>query len=77
MWFRVLPWFIEEVWISWKCGFYQRSLEFLEIWFDLKFSLFKIFDILILKDCTVTFDGLIRIVEANGIKIDDDELYNR
>lgn len=77
MWFRVLPGFIEEVWISWKCGFYQRRLEFLEIWFDFKLSLFKIFEVLSLKESAVTFDGPIRIVEASGLKIEDDELYNR
>jgi hypothetical protein len=78
MWFRLIPGFIEKVWISWNCGFYQRSLEFLEMWFDFKFSLFKIFDVLSFKECAVTFNGLIRIVEANGLKMDDDdELYNR
>jgi hypothetical protein len=29
-----------------------------------------------LKAYAVTFDGLIKIVEANGHKINDDELYN-
>lgn len=47
------------------------------MWFDFKYQIFKIFDVLSLKECAVKFDGLIRIVEANGLKIDDDELYNR
>jgi hypothetical protein len=44
----------------------------LEKWFDFESSPYENVSVMSLKEDAVTFDGLIKIMEANGIEIDGD-----
>nr|XP_014352746.1 PREDICTED: zinc finger protein 862-like [Latimeria chalumnae] len=54
---------------------YERSLEYLQNWFPFDTTPLKHFSVLGLKD-NFSFDDIVTAVEASGVSVNGDELYN-